>query len=264
MTSTSRRRSAFVLAAFVFLASCGSSDEDSPALSGSASESETAGDNGGELGAAFSTPTDGATVASRFTVDMTASGLEIAPAGEAIEGEGHFHVIVDDGCVDVGTVVPNDATHLHFGKAQTSAQLFLEAGDHELCLQVADGLHTALDASESIAVTVDGALPFATLTLPEADSLSTPLSVTMSAENIAIAVAGEAVAGEGHFHVMVDVPCVETGTIIPSDDSHLHFGEAQLEADLELTPGTHTLCLQVADGLHTALDITHVVSVTIA
>ena len=40
---------------------------------------------------------------------------------------------------------------------------------------------------------------------------------------------------------------------IPKNETHLHCGEGQLEADLELVPGPHTLCLQAADGQHTAL-----------
>jgi hypothetical protein len=40
---------------------------------------------------------------------------------------------------------------------------------------------------------------------------------------------------------------------VPKDDTHLHYGKGQLEAELTLSPGTHTLCLQAADGAHIAL-----------
>ncbi|HSN74327.1 MAG TPA: DUF4399 domain-containing protein [Anaerolineae bacterium] len=33
----------------------------------------------------------------------------------------------------------------------------------------------------------------------------------------------------------------------------MHYGQGQLEAELTLTPGAHTLCLQAADGAHVAL-----------
>lgn len=52
---------------------------------------------------------------------------------------------------------------------------------------------------------------------------------------------------------MTDVPCAPAGEIVPADENHLHCGKAQTEATLELTPGAHTLCLQAADGIHTAL-----------
>ncbi len=43
------------------------------------------------------------------------------------------------------------------------------------------------------------------------------------------------------------------GEAIPKDDNHQHFGDGSTEADLELAAGTHTLCLQAADGAHVAL-----------
>ena len=40
------------------------------------------------------------------------------------------------------------------------------------------------------------------------------------------------------------------GEPIPADDNHLHFGKAQTEATIELSPGEHTLRLLLADGNH--------------
>ena len=55
------------------------------------------------------------------------------------------------------------------------------------------------------------------------------------------------------------------GTAVPADDSHIHFGGAQTEADLMLTPGEHTLMLQFADGAHRSYgpDLTARISVTV-
>ncbi len=53
---------------------------------------------------------------------------------------------------------------------------------------------------------------------------------------------------------MVDADCITVGQVIPKDDQHLLYGKGQLEAELALTLGTHTLCLQAADGAHFALD----------
>jgi hypothetical protein len=81
-----------------------------------------------------------------------------------------------------------------------------------------------------------------------------PVKVVMAAENFVIEPASEIVAeGRGHLHIMVDTPCVEAGQGVPKDETHLHYGQGQLEAELELAPGQHTLCLQAADGLHVAL-----------
>ena len=77
--------------------------------------------------------------------------------------------------------------------------------------------------------------------------------VVMQAENFTVEESGEVNDGAGHMHIMVDVPCVAVGEVIPKDDNHLHFGDGSTEAELELSPGTHTLCLQAADGAHVAL-----------
>jgi hypothetical protein len=52
---------------------------------------------------------------------------------------------------------------------------------------------------------------------------------------------------------MVDTDCLAAGQVVPKDDTHLHYGKGQLEAELALPPGLHTLCLQAADGAHIAL-----------
>lgn len=53
------------------------------------------------------------------------------------------------------------------------------------------------------------------------------------------------------------------GKTIPKDDQHQHFGDGSTEAELELEPGEHTLCLQFADGAHVATGLTDEVTVTV-
>jgi hypothetical protein len=84
-------------------------------------------------------------------------------------------------------------------------------------------------------------------------TVASPLHVTLASENFTVEPAGEVKAGAGHLHIMVDTACLAPGTVIVKDDTHLHYGQGQLEADLDLAPGTHTLCLQAADGAHAAL-----------
>ena len=97
----------------------------------------------------------------------------------------------------------------------------------------------------------------------DGDTISSPVRVVMQSEEIRIEEAGEVREGAGHFHVMVDVDCVEPGQTIPEDDQHLHFGDASTEASIDLTPGEHTLCLQVGNGAHAALDATDEISITV-
>jgi hypothetical protein len=102
----------------------------------------------------FKAPADGATVAGSVALEMTADGIEIEEAGEARDGAGHFHVIADDGCVAAGDAVPKDADHVHFGSGASEGKIYLEPGEHELCLQAADGVHSALAATDTVSITV--------------------------------------------------------------------------------------------------------------
>ncbi|MGI8792866.1 MAG: DUF4399 domain-containing protein [Acidimicrobiales bacterium] len=209
-------------------------------------------------------PNDGATVARRFDVAMLATNFTVEPAGEVSDGHGHLHVMIDTPCVAVGEVVPKDTQHLHFGKGQSSTQLFLEAGKHKLCLQAADGVHTALDLTDEISVTVDSTLPFVSLGVPAGETVTSPVSLTMTAENVKVAPAGTVEEGSGHFHVMIDTACVAEGEVVPKDDQHVHLGDGSAAKELGLAAGEHTLCLQLADGAHVALPLTHKVTITVA
>lgn len=83
--------------------------------------------------------------------------------------------------------------------------------------------------------------------------VSSPVKVTMGAEGFIIEPAGAVKAGAGHLHIMIDTDCVAAGMVVPKDATHLHYGKGQIEAEIVLSPGSHTLCLQAADGAHIAL-----------
>ena len=106
-----------------------------------------------------------------------------------------------------------------------------------------------------------------TFTMPQnGATVSNPVKLAWAAQNFRVEPAGAVNAGAGHLHVMVDTPCVAAGQVIVNDDSHKHFGKAQLETELTLTPGKHTLCLQAADGAHVALEgagMTQQISITV-
>lgn len=104
--------------------------------------------------ATFASPVDGDHIVGSAQLSMRADGVTIEPAGEVHEGAGHFHVLVDTGCLEEGTSIPKDAQHVHFGKGQTEAELFLPAGRHELCLQIGDGVHAATTMTDQVTVEV--------------------------------------------------------------------------------------------------------------
>ncbi|MBX3684994.1 MAG: DUF4399 domain-containing protein [Rhodocyclaceae bacterium] len=103
----------------------------------------------------FLEPVDGATVASEFTVRMGVEGMTVAPAGQLLEGTGHHHLIVDGKAVPKGSVVPADATHMHFGKGQTETTLKLPPGKHTLTLQFADGAHQSYGPELSTTIAIE-------------------------------------------------------------------------------------------------------------
>jgi hypothetical protein len=98
---------------------------------------------------------DGETVKSPLKVEMGIEGLKLDTAGAIVAGTGHHHLLIDAGdSIPAGTVVPKDATHLHFGKAQSSAEVPLTPGKHVLTLQFADGIHRSYGSQLAATITV--------------------------------------------------------------------------------------------------------------
>jgi hypothetical protein len=98
---------------------------------------------------------DGQTVKSPLKVEMGVEGLKLDTAGAIVAGTGHHHLLIDAGdSIPVGTIVPKDATHLHFGKAQSSTEVPLTPGKHVLTLQFADGIHRSYGGQLAATITV--------------------------------------------------------------------------------------------------------------
>lgn len=123
------------------------------ALAGCSSD----GDGGGDASVSFGGIEDGATVTSPVSVDFETSGFEIVAADAGGDGEtsGHMHVMVDTGCVTTGEVIPSDDSHIHYGDGSTSAELELEPGEYDLCLQAGDAGHEASDLTDQVSITVE-------------------------------------------------------------------------------------------------------------
>lgn len=90
----------------------------------------------------FSNLRDGYRVRSPFSVEFAVRGKGIAPAGVAIGGTGHHHILVNRALpTRLGEPLPFDDQHRHFGKGQTSTLLDLPPGRHTLRLLFADHEH---------------------------------------------------------------------------------------------------------------------------
>ncbi|MGH8384409.1 MAG: DUF4399 domain-containing protein [Pseudomonas sp.] len=103
-------------------------------------------------------PADGGTVPKTFVVKFAVENVALAPAGDPTKNTGHHHLLVDvKELPEAGKPIPSDANHIHFGKAQTQAEVTLTAGEHTLQLELGDANHMPFDPpilSEKITVNV--------------------------------------------------------------------------------------------------------------
>jgi hypothetical protein len=98
---------------------------------------------------------NGATVKSPVKIEFGVEGIGLDTAGAIKPASGHHHLLIDAGdSIAAGTLVPKDSTHLHFGKAQTSAEVKLAPGEHQLTLQYADGIHRSYGAKLAATIKV--------------------------------------------------------------------------------------------------------------
>ena len=89
-------------------------------------------------------PAEGAEVQGpNVTVLLTASGIEIVPAGELREGTGHHHLYLDADLTDASApvpTIPGQIVHLGTGASEFTFEN-VAPGVHRLIAVVADGLH---------------------------------------------------------------------------------------------------------------------------
>ena len=70
------------------------------------------------------------------------------------DGAGHLHVIVDEGCVEPGYVIPFEDGYLHLDEGESETELDLEPGEYDLCAQAGDDQHNAYDMIEELSIEV--------------------------------------------------------------------------------------------------------------
>ena len=82
-------------------------------------------------------------------------------------------------------------------------------------------------------------------------TVTSPVKLVFGVEGIDIKPAGDLTPSTGHHHLIIsDDPQMPAGMVVPSDETHIHFGKGQTEAEVPLAPGPHKLTLQFADGNH--------------
>ena len=103
-------------------------------------------------------PKDGDVIKGDVTVVFGLKGMGVAPAGTAMEGTGHHHLLIDTEKLPAMNL-PLAATEKskHFGAGQTETTLKLDKGKHTLQLVFADFAHIPHDPplmSKKITITV--------------------------------------------------------------------------------------------------------------
>jgi len=94
------------------------------------------------------------------------------------------------------------------------------------------------------------------ITPQDGATLKSPVVVRFGLKGMGIAPAGMAKEKTGHHHVLIDTDAkdVDLTKPLPASDKIKHFGGGQTEVTLDLTPGTHTVLLVLADENHVPFD----------
>jgi hypothetical protein len=216
---------------------------------------------------------DGATLPATSVVKFGISGMELAPAGTLKPNSGHHHLLIDTPLPPLDLEIPSDFNHIHFGRAQTSAEVTLSPGDHTLQLLLGDHQHVPHDPpimSEVVHVHITqgqgasaqqaSAGPARQPSPPDAavyfvyphdgERIYPKSTIRFGLRNMGVAPAGVSKPNTGHHHLIIDADTPLLDQPIPNDPNHLHFGGGQTEVKLNLTQGEHTLQLVFADAEH--------------
>ena len=86
--------------------------------------------------------------------------------------------------------------------------------------------------------------------LSDGDIVKSPFKIKFGVNGYEVRPAGEIKNKTGHHHLLINKKSIIEGAVIPSDKSHIHFGNGQIEAELNLAPGNYFLTLQFGNGIH--------------
>lgn len=222
----------------------------------------------------FSNLRQGYRVRSPFMVEFAVKGMGVVPAGKALAGTGHHHILVDTPLPpSVSDKLPFNDGHRHFGKGQTFAVLDLPEGEHKLRLLFADHEHRPYFVfSPEITVTVTGKRSAEPLKIDPAsleascaawyqdevsrprspgewvtvtnvrdgEALVSPFSLRFGVEGYGVCAAGQKVDKTGHF--MLDV--LRDGKLAQAVD----LSNGATQANLFVPAGAYQLRLRFVEA----------------
>jgi hypothetical protein len=83
--------------------------------------------------------------------------------------------------------------------------------------------------------------------LQQGEPVQSPFVVKFGLSHWGLAPAGQEIARTGHHYLLIDRPLPTPSVPAPLDRNHVDFSKGQMEAVLNLEPGTHTLRLLLTD-----------------
>jgi hypothetical protein len=82
-------------------------------------------------------------------------------------------------------------------------------------------------------------------------TVPTTFTVKFGAKGVEIAPAGTDKPNSGHHHLLIDTETLpDLNSPLPASPTLIHFGKAQTETQVTLTPGKHTLQLILGNYAH--------------
>jgi len=128
----------------------------------------------------------------------------------------------------------------------------------------ADTSHSSMNMTEASLPEIPAGASVSFKNLKDGETVSSPVKVEMVATGISVDSAGAVKPNSGHFHIIIDgEDSIPSGEVVAKDSTHLHYGNAQQEATLDLPAGKHKLTLQFADGAHRSYGNKLATSITI-
>jgi hypothetical protein len=222
----------------------------------------------------FSNLVSGAQLRSPFLVEFAVRGMGVVPAGKALNGTGHHHLLVDAPLpLNVSEKIPFSDTHRHFGKGQTFAVLDLPPGRHTLRLLFADYEHRPYFVySPEVVVNVTGARTADALkidpknfeasckawyedelarprppgewvsfiNLRDGETVSSPFNLRFGVDGYGVCAAGVTVEKTGHFVLEI----LRDGRAVRGNE----FTNGATQSNVSLPNGSYTLRLRFVDS----------------
>lgn len=82
-------------------------------------------------------------------------------------------------------------------------------------------------------------------------TVSSPITVKFGIRNMTVAKAGDQTEFSGHHHLLINLDQLPNlQAPLPATDQIIHFGGAQTETTINLTPGEHSLQLLLGNYVH--------------